>query len=91
MAVNVRVSAQLKSCTGGRSRIEAASGSLAEVIGALDEAHPGLGYTILDDDGQLRRFVNVWVGGDNVNELQGLATRIGDGADITIMTAVAGG
>ena len=66
-------------------------GTLAEVIDALEVAHPGLKARVLDDDGAIRRFVNVYVNDDDVRFAEGLATATPDGTSISIIPAVAGG
>jgi molybdopterin converting factor small subunit len=64
---------------------------LAEVLDGLEVAHPGLKARVLDDDGAIRRFVNVYVNDDDVRFAEGLATATPDGTSISIIPAVAGG
>ena len=66
MTVRVRIPTILRSYTGGASEVTAAEGTLREVIAGLDAAYPGLGGRIIDDGGKLRRFVNVYVGDEDV-------------------------
>jgi molybdopterin converting factor small subunit len=61
------------------------------VIDALDAEFPGIGARLRDDDGELRRFVNVYVNGEDVRFLNGLSTSIGQGDEVSIIPAVAGG
>ncbi len=91
MSVSVRIPTILRPYTGGASEVAADGGSLAEVIDALEVAHPGLRARVLDDDGAIRRFVNVYVNDDDVRFAEGLATATPDGASISIIPAVAGG
>ena len=65
--------------------------TVGEVLGNLDAAHPGFRDRLLDDDGSLRRFVNVFVADDDVRFLEGLDTKVPDGETVSIVPAVAGG
>ena len=78
--------------TQRRSReVSADGGTLSEVLEALEAAHPGIKARVLDDRGQIRRFVNVYVNDDDVRFAEGLATATPDGTSISIIPAVAGG
>ena len=65
--------------------------TVAEVLKALDAAHPGFGERLLDESGAIRRFVNVFVADDDVRFLEGLDTPVPDGETVAILPAVAGG
>jgi molybdopterin converting factor small subunit len=91
LSVSVRIPTILRPYTGGASEVAADGGSLAEVIDALEGAHPGLKARVLDDDGAIRRFVNIYVNDDDVRFAEGLATATPDGTSISIIPAVAGG
>ena len=91
MAVTVRIPTTLRPMSGGNKLVEVNSGSLTEVISGLDEAHPGFAERLLDDDGALRKFVNVFVDDDDVRYLDGLNTKVDDGVTVSIIPAVAGG
>ena len=91
MSVSVRIPTILRPYTGGASEVAVDGGTLAEVIDALEVAHPGLKARVLDDDGAIRRFVNVYVNDDDVRFAEGLATATPDGTSISIIPAVAGG
>ena len=91
MAVTVRIPTTLRPLSGGASTVEVDAGALSDVIKALDAAHPGFADRLLDDDGNLRRFVNVFVDDDDVRYLDGLATNVPDGQTVSIIPAVAGG
>ena len=91
MSVSVRIPTILRPYTGGASEVAAEGGTLAEVIEALEAAHPGLRARVLDDDGAIRRFVNVYVNDDDVRFAEGLATATPDGTSVSIIPAVAGG
>jgi molybdopterin synthase sulfur carrier subunit len=91
MAVTVRIPTTMRPLSGGAKQVEVASGSLAEVIEALEAAHPGFRDRLLDEDGGLRKFVNVFVDDDDVRYLQGLDTPVADGLTVSLIPAVAGG
>jgi molybdopterin synthase sulfur carrier subunit len=91
MAVTVRIPTTMRPLTGGDKQVSVAPGTLADVIAALEAAHPGLGDRLLEPDGGLRKFVNVFVDDDDVRYLDGLDTKVADGDIISILPAVAGG
>jgi molybdopterin synthase sulfur carrier subunit len=91
VSVSVRIPTILRPYTGGASEVTIDGGTLAEVIDALEVAHPGLKARVLDDDGAIRRFVNIYVNDDDVRFAEGLATATPDGTSISIIPAVAGG
>ena len=92
MAVTVRVPTILRSLTGGQSEVPVeGAGNLQELLDKLDAEHPGIRGRVLDDDGKLRRFVNVYVGEEDVRFAGGLQTQVPDGATVSIIPAVAGG
>ncbi|MFJ4097645.1 MoaD/ThiS family protein [Kitasatospora sp. NPDC089913] len=91
MSANVRIPTILRTYTGGVSEVPAEGATLAEVIADLERNHAGIAARILDDTGKLRRFVNVYVNDDDVRFAEGLETGIKDGANISIIPAVAGG
>ena len=91
MSVTVRVPTTLRTLTAGASEVTVDGETLAAVIEALESAHPGFKERLLDEDGQLRRFVNVFVADDDVRFLEGLDTKVPDGETVSISPAVAGG
>ncbi len=91
MSVNVRIPTILRTYTGGRAEVPAEGGTLSEVLTSLEGSHPGISARVLDDQGQLRRFVNVYVNDDDVRFSDGLLTPVPDGAGVSIIPAVAGG
>jgi len=91
MAVTVRIPTTLRPMAGGKSEVQVQGSTLAEVLAALDDAHPGFRDRLFDEEGQLRRFVNVFVADDDVRFLQGLDTPVPDGETVAIIPAVAGG
>ena len=91
MTVSVRIPTILRTYTGGAKEVTADSGTLREVIAGLDASYPGIGGRIVDDSGQLRRFVNVYVGEEDVRFARGLDTPVPAGAHVSVIPAVAGG
>ncbi len=91
MSVQVRVPTILRTYTGGDSEVTAEGADLAAVLDDLDAKYSGIKARIVDETGELRRFVNVYVGNDDVRFLDGLATATPDGAKISVIPAVAGG
>jgi len=91
VSVKVRIPTQLRTLSGGDSVVGVDGGTVAEVLAALDSAHPGFKDRLFDDSGALRRFVNVFVADEDVRFLQGLATPVADGITVSIVPAVAGG
>jgi len=91
MTVTIRVPTTLRTLTAGESEIHVEAGTVGEVLAGLESAHPGFSERILDDEGNLRRFVNVFVSDDDVRFMEGLATPVPDGETVSIVPAVAGG
>ena len=91
MSVSVRVPTILRTYTAGASEVTAGAGTLSEVLDSLDDSYPGIKGRIVDEQGALRRFVNVYVGNDDVRFLDGLDTAIADGTQVSVIPAVAGG
>ncbi|MET9314698.1 ubiquitin-like small modifier protein 1 [Kribbella sp. NPDC003505] len=91
MSVSVRVPTILRPYTQGVSEVSAEGTTLTEVLDSLDASYPGIKGRVLDDSGELRRFVNVYVDDDDVRFAEGLQTTIKDGGQVSIIPAVAGG
>ena len=91
MSVSVRIPTILRSYTGGAAEVTAQAGRLREVIAGLNAEFPGIAGRILDDTGQLRRFVNVYVGDEDVRFACGLDTPVPAGIQVSVIPAVAGG
>jgi sulfur-carrier protein len=90
MAVIVKIPTQLRSVTGGEGEASVDGTTVGEVLDGLYERFDGLRDRIAED-GDLRRFVNVYVGGEDIRFLDGLDTAVEDGDEVTILPAVAGG
>ena len=91
MAVNVKIPTPLRSLTHDRDSYAASAGDLRAVVQALEGEFPGMRERLLDDGGELRRFVNIYVNGEDVRFLSGLTTALKDGDEVSIVPAVAGG
>ncbi|MGH3445252.1 MAG: MoaD/ThiS family protein [Nocardioidaceae bacterium] len=91
MSVSVRIPTILRTYTGGESQVSAEGQTLAAVIDDLDGNYPGIKGRILDEQGAIRRFVNVYVGNDDVRFLDATDTETADGVQVSVIPAVAGG
>lgn len=91
MSISVRIPTILRTYTGGDSEVTASGETLTAVLDDLEARFPGIRGRVLDDAGELRRFVNLYVGNEDVRFLDGLATATPDGTQISIIPAVAGG
>jgi sulfur-carrier protein len=89
--VTVRIPTQLRPLAGGNSEVSTGGSTVAEVLKALEAAHPGFSDRIFDDSGRLRRFVNVFLADEDIRFLDGIDTAVPDGATLSIVPAVAGG
>ncbi len=90
METIVRIPAPLRTLTGGKDEISASGSTVAEIIEDMEKKHPGIRDRLLDDKG-VRRFVNIYVGEEDVRFLKGLATELKAGDQISIVPAIAGG
>jgi sulfur-carrier protein len=91
MAATVKIPTQLRAAAGGEAEATLEGGTVAEVLEALYQRHGELRERLSSEDGSLRRFVNVYVSGEDIRFLEGLQTPVTDGAELTILPAVAGG
>lgn len=91
MAVSVRIPTILRTYTDDESQVSAEGATLTDVLDSLESAFPGIRARIVDEDGKLRRFVNVYVAEEDVRFAEGLDTKTPDGTQISIIPAVAGG
>ena len=90
MTVVVKIPTQLRNLTGNEAETQVEGATVGEALDALYERFDGLRERITED-GELRRFVNVYVGGEDIRFGEGLDTPVGEGDEITILPAVAGG
>ena len=87
----VRIPTQLRTLSGGDAEVKVEGDTVGKVLAALDTQHPGFRGRLFDEDGKLRRFVNVFVADEDVRFLQGLDTPVPEGQTVSIIPAVAGG
>jgi len=86
----VRIPTPLRSLTGGEEQVDVPGATLREVIETLEKKHPGIKDRLLDDKG-VRRFVNIYVGDEDVRFLDGLETKLSSSTEVSIVPAIAGG
>ena len=91
MSALVKIPTQLRAAAGGDSEAVVEGSTVQEVLEQLFERYGELRARIADDDGSLRRFVNIYLAGEDIRFLDGLATPVSDGSELTILPAVAGG
>ena len=91
MSVKVRIPTPLRKLTAEKAEVEAGGGTIREIVDDLDRQFPGFKERMCDDKGELRRFVNVYVGEEDIRFLNGLDTEIPSGELVSIIPAVAGG
>ncbi len=90
MSVKVRIPSQLRQLTSNESIVDIDAGTVGGIIMELENVHPGIAERLLED-GQVRRFINVYVDGDDIRFMDGLDTEVADGSEVSIVPAVAGG
>lgn len=91
MAVIVRLPGALRDAVGGETKIEASGTTLADVFADIDRRHPGFRGRVLDDQGGIRSYVNVYVGDADARGSGGLETPVPDGSEVMVIPAMAGG
>jgi molybdopterin synthase sulfur carrier subunit len=92
MSITIRIPTPLRKLTNEQDVLTAnEAGTLAQLIESLEADYPGLKERLCDESGELRRFVNVYINGEDVRFLSGLETSIASGAEVSIVPAVAGG
>lgn len=90
--MKVKIPTQLRQLTDGKPELAIESATdLRDLLGQIGTSHPDLKERLLDDQGEIRRFVNIYVGEEDVRFLDGLDTKVSDGTLISILPAVAGG
>ena len=91
MSAAVRIPTPLRSATGGASEVKVDATTVRDMITDLERQHPGIRERLCDESGEIRRFVNVFVGDEDIRFLQGMDTPIPNGESVSIVPAVAGG
>ena len=88
---NVRIPTPLRKLTLGQEVVTIPAATIGELISNLEAKHPGLRERLLDDKGQVRRFINIFVGDEDIRYLKQLDTPLPGGAEVSIIPAIAGG
>ena len=91
MSVMVRIPTPLRRMTNGQDKVQVESGNLTAMVDELEGSFPGLKDRLLDENGELRYFVNIYLNGEDVRFLDGLETAMSSGDEVSIVPAVAGG
>ncbi len=91
MSILVRIPTPLRRMTNGEAKVELESSNVAELVEKLDSSYPGFKDRLVDENGDLRYFVNIYLNGEDVRFLQGLDTSTNSGDEVSIVPAVAGG
>ena len=91
MAITVRIPTPLRRVTDGQDKVDTSGDTLREIIDSMESQFPGIKERLCDENGDLRNFVNVYVNGEDVRFLEGIDSATGDGDEISIVPAVAGG
>ncbi len=91
MSITIRIPTPLRTLTGGAAEVTAAGATVAEVLADLERQHPGVRARLMDEQGRLRRFVNLYLNDEDIRFLQGLDTPVPARADLSIIPAIAGG
>jgi molybdopterin synthase sulfur carrier subunit len=91
MSVQVRIPTPLRRFTGGAETVSAVGDTVGAVVDDLERKHPGIKERICDEEGKVRRFVNIFINGDDIRFLENFSTRVKDGDEVSIVPAIAGG
>ena len=91
MAKNIRIPTPLRKLTNNEELVEVQAGTIADAIAELQSRYPGIKERLIDDNGEVRRFVNVYVNEEDIRFLKNQQTPLKDGDEITIIPAIAGG
>ncbi|HBP89173.1 MAG TPA: MoaD/ThiS family protein [Nitrospirales bacterium] len=89
--IKVRIPTPLRPMTGGKSEVEIAGKTVSEIIENLGSAHPGIKERVYDEQGEVRRFINIYVNEEDIRFLTGKDTPLKDGDEVSIIPAIAGG
>jgi molybdopterin synthase sulfur carrier subunit len=91
MPIHIRIPTPLRKLTAEADIVTMEGTTIAEILIRLDQTYPGIGERICDEDGNIRRFINVFVNGEDIRFLQEKATPVADGDEVSILPAIAGG
>jgi len=91
MAIKIAIPTPLRRITGDADTVEVSAGTINDMIDSVETRYPGFRARLCEETGALRRFINIYVNGEDVRFLDNLATRVADGAEVSIVPAIAGG
>jgi len=91
MSIRVRIPTPLRRFTGGSEEVNVSAANVAALVNDLERQYPGIKERICDEEGKVRRFVNLYVNGDDIRFLSELETPVKDGDEVSIVPAIAGG
>ena len=91
MSLKLTIPTALRRITGDADVVEVEAGTVKEIISHVDKSYPGFRSRVCEDDDKLRRFINIYVDGEDIRFLNNLATPVPDGAELSIILAIAGG
>jgi molybdopterin synthase sulfur carrier subunit len=91
MAVLVRIPTPLRALTKGAAEVQADAGTVTDLIEALERQFPGLKERLVEDGGEVRRFINIYINQEDIRFLQGATTALKQGDEVSIVPAIAGG
>ena len=91
METKVRIPAPLRKLTKDQSVVESSGGTIEEILSDLEKKYPGIRERICDETGQIRRFINIFLNGEDIRFKEGIKTKIGNDSEISIIPAIAGG
>lgn len=91
MASELRIPSPLRRFTGGQASLEVSGANVGEVLSELFAAHPEIKNHLVEDDGSLRNFVNIFIGGEDIRQKGGMGAEVADGSDVRIIPSIAGG
>jgi len=88
---NIKIPTLLRKFTNGESEVKGSGSTIKELVDNLDKSYPGIKNRLLDEEGKIRKFVNIYVNGEDVRFLNDIDTKVNDSDEISIVPAVAGG
>ena len=91
MALTVRIPTPLRSITKGNAEVQASASTVGQLVDDLERQYPGMRERLIDEAGELRRFINVYVNEEDIRFLDGKKTALKDGDQVSIVPAIAGG
>lgn len=91
MSARVRVPTPLRRYTGGAAAVSVEGATVGAVVDNMESSHPGIKERLCDEAGRVRRFVNIFVNGNDIRSLDDLDTPVGEGDEVSIVPAIAGG